>query len=217
MNKTHIIISAFLATALLASTASPAAAEDTKNFEDKNVTLGVKAGVYVPSIINDLNPHADLALEVGYMLPFLERRLALAFEAAWAPPGVSDGKSDPRLGDSGGDWDFDVTTQELKLSFGPMFRFLPPGETFVPYVGMLARAYLIETTVTGSGDGQSFGENSEVSTEWGFVTMLGGELRLGPGVALLEVTFGWSDLPHRITGDTSTGAMSFLLGYRFML
>ncbi|MFW6052174.1 MAG: hypothetical protein ACODAU_13430 [Myxococcota bacterium] len=217
MKTIKIIALALLTTAVVGTAPRVAAAQDADGFDDKWLTLGLKTGVYVPSIINDRSPHVDLALEAGVMLPVADRRLGLMFEAAWAPPGVSDGKTDPRVGEDGGEWDFDVTTHEVKLSLGPMFRFLPPGETFVPYIGALARMYLIRTNVNGTGDGQSFGENTEVSTELGFVGLLGGELQLGPGAALLEVSFGWSDLPHRITGDTSTGALSVLLGYRLML
>ncbi|MCC7542828.1 MAG: hypothetical protein IT379_41820, partial [Deltaproteobacteria bacterium] len=71
--------------------------------------------------------------------------------------------------------------------------------------------------VEGTGGGQPFGQNTEQSTQAGAVFQLGGELRAGPGAALLEVSFGISDLPHTITGQTSTGALAVELGYRLFL
>jgi hypothetical protein len=60
-------------------------------------------------------------------------------------------------------------------------------------------------------------EFTETSTEIGLFVALGGEYRLGPGALFLDIDFGWSDLDHKITGDTSTANITPTLGYRFFL
>ncbi len=193
--------------------------ETPDDFSNANLTLGLKVGLYVPSIVNALGLHADIALEAAFLLPFLERRLGIAVELGYSPPGVSGSGTDMRIGDAGGPWTYEVVTKELMLALGPIFRFLPPGSPIVPYAGVLFRTYFLETSSEGTGGAgkEAFGENTEQSTEFGVSLLLGGELRLGPGAALFEISFGTSSLPHRITGDTSTGALAFLLGYRLFI
>lgn len=191
--------------------------ETTDDFRDRWVALGLKVGLYVPSVVNDMGPHVDFGIEGTLLLPFIARRLGVMLEIGWSPPGASGSGDDPRLGDAGGRWTYEMTTQELFFALGPVVRFLPPGSTVVPYLGVLGRLYLLETSVEGTGGGQALGENTEHSTQFGVVFLGGGELRLGPGAALLEVSFGFSNLPHTITGDTSTGALAVELGYRLFL
>ena len=74
----------------------------------------------------------------------------------------------------------------------------------------------LETITVGSAGDKPFGENREQSARVGGLFALGGERKLGPGALLLEAAFGSSDLPHLITGDVSTGAISIQLGYRFL-
>lgn len=192
-------------------------AAPASDFRDRWVALGLKVGLYVPSIVNDMGPHVDVGLEGTLLLPFIERRLGVMLEVGWSPPGASGSGEDPRVGEMGGQWTYEMTTQELFFALGPVFRFLPPGSMIVPYLGFLGRLYLLETSVVGTGNGQPFGENTERSTQIGFVVLGGGELHLGPGALLLEISFGYSSLPHTITGDTSTGALAVELGYRLFL
>ena len=60
-------------------------------------------------------------------------------------------------------------------------------------------------------------EFSEQSTQMGFFVALGGEYTLGPGALFLDLDLGWSDLPHTVTGDVSTGNIAGTIGYRFFL
>jgi hypothetical protein len=82
--------------------------------------------------------------------------------------------------------------------------------------------YMLRTTVEGSGTptggtGAPFGESEETSTQFGGALLGGLEIRLGPGTFLAELGYGLSDLPHRITGETNTGALTFEIGYRLFL
>lgn len=187
-------------------------------FTSRWVTLGVGVGLYVPSIINDMLPHVSTGLDVGVLLPFYDRRLSVAFSAAYSPPGNSDEGSDPRIGQDGGDWSFEARTHEIFLSFGLIYRFLPPGVgTIWPYFGAMARVYMLKSAVNGEAEGAEFGENTEMSTQWGGVFLLGAEVRAGPGGFYFDMSFSLSDLPHKITGDTSTGALAVNIGYRFFI
>jgi tetratricopeptide (TPR) repeat protein len=187
-------------------------------FTSRWVTLGVGAGVYVPTIVNDMLPHVTASIDLGLLLPFHDRRLSFVFGAAYSPPGNSGEGDDPRIGQDGGDWSFEARTHEVFLSLGLVYRFLPPGVGRIwPYFGALARFYLLTTTVDGEAAGAEFGENTEVSSQFGGVFVLGAEVRLGPGGFYFDLAFGISDLPHRITGDTSTGALALNVGYRFFI
>ncbi len=214
----------------LAAVASPLRAQDDRagdapddsadgadDLSDRRVTIGIKAGLYVPGLVSEMGLNGVYTLEVGGMLPFADRRIGIIGDVSYAGPGSDGSMDDPRIGDMGGTWSYEATTHQLFVSVGPLIRFLPPGSTFVPYVGVYARYYMMKTVVNGDGNEETFGENEETSDSFGFGASLGGELRAGPGVALLDVSFGWAPLEHRITGDVSTGALGIQLGYRFML
>ncbi len=190
-----------------------------EGFTDRWVTLGLGVGVYVPTIANDMLPHVTIGLDVGVQLPFHDRRLSIVVGGAWSPPGGSEQGTDPRLGVEGAEWDWDMTTHEVFLSLGAVYRILPPGTSvIVPYVGLVARLYLLHTTVTGTGnDGFPLGEHTEHSTNFGGALLVGGEVPLGSGALFFDLAFGISDLPHRITGDTSTSALAVDVGYRLFL
>ncbi len=188
-----------------------------QDFRHKTLTLGLRAGVLVPSVFNQLGVGPDLTFEVGLLLPVADKRLAIVADGSYASAGRSGGGTHPRIGDMGGPWTFHMTTQEALVSIGPVFRFLPPGSTFVPYVGAFGRLFMMKTTADGTGGGQAFGQNTEQSTEIGFAAALGGELRLGPGTALLELGFQWAKLDQRITGDVGATALSAQIGYRLFL
>ena len=194
-------------------------AEEAEELPDVHVTIGLKGGIAIPSLFNDLGVNGNLTLEVGIPLPVLDRRLAVVLEGGWSPPGNDASLPDPRVdgGDGSGEWDFDVTSHQTYVSLGLVFRIFAPGTFINPYVGALARMYILKTHVTGTGGGNAFGANDETSTEFGGVGLLGLEIGLGPGAALVELSFGGSSLPHRITGDSTTMSLGLAVGYRIFL
>lgn len=206
-----------LAATVAVTLAAPAQAQEQQDFSDRSLTLGLKAGIYVPGLFTEMGLHGQFTFEIGYMLPFMNKQLAIVFDANYASPGADGSEEDPRIGEDGGTWSYDMSNQQLFLSLGPVFRITPPGSSFVPYVGLFGRYYMLKTTVNGDGEGQPFGENEETSGELGFAAALGGELRLGPGAALAELSLGYAPLGHRITGDVNAGALGFQLGYRLFL
>ncbi len=180
------------------------------------VTLALKVGVAIPTIHNDMLPHVLTELEVGLLLPFHDRRLSVVIGGSYTPPGNSGEGNDPRIGDDGGPWIFDMNTHEVHLYLGLTYRFIAPGTRIaVPYLGLLGRLTMLHTTVEGTAGGQALGENTEQSTHGGFAILVGGEITAGPGTFLFEAGYGLSKLGHRITGDTNTGALSITIGYRF--
>jgi len=188
------------------------------DFRTSWITLGVRAGVYVPTLFNQMDPMANPTVEVGFLLPFLDRMLSIVADVGWAGPGRSEERTDPRIGPMGeGTYTYSMETHHLIVSGGLLFRFLVPGSVFVPYISAVARGYFLETNVEGEGEGNEFGRNTETSSQFGFAVSVGGELRLGPGAALLDVAFGYGDLPHAVTGETSTGSLAAQIGYRFFL
>lgn len=200
------------------STEPPAVDAVADAVDEPSFSLGLKAGLYVPRIVNHLGVNATLTLEAAYLLPFMQRMLAVQLEASYAPPGVSGSQSDPRIGSSGGTVTWDQRTHEVSFAVGPTIRFLSPStHRFVPYASVLARLYLLRTHVDGTAGGQAIGTSDEVSTRVGVTGALGAELELGPGRLLAEVGLGWSQLPHAITGSTATTALAVQLGYRLML
>ena len=197
---------------------APSDEAPANDFRNAWVSVGARVGLYVPGIVNRMDPHVLVGIDLAVLLPFLERRLAVQAEVGWAPPGAGVAATeDPRLGAPGSmsSWTASMTTDELFVGGGLLFRFLPPGDLFVPYLGVSGRVYFLRTVTWGVGAGEPFGENSEVSTQGGLGVNLGGEVRLGPGALVIDLGFGWSDLPHTITGATSTSALSAQLGYRF--
>lgn len=188
-------------------------------FSSRWVTLGLGVGVYVPTLMNDLLPHVTFGIDAGVLLPFHDRRLSVVLGCAYSPPGVSEeGIDDPRLGQAGGTWSSEMQTHEIFISLGLVYRILPPGVGRIwPYLGLVARLYMLRTNVSGAGGGAEFGENTEQSTQFGGALSAGAEVRLGPGAFWFELAFSISDLPHAITGDTNTGALALNLGYRFFI
>jgi len=187
-------------------------------FGSRWVTLGLGVGVYVPTIVNDMLPHVTVGIDAGVLLPFHDRRLSIVLGCAYSPPGVSGEDEDPRIGQDGGSWSHEMQTHEIFMSLGLVYRILPPGVGRIwPYIGLVARLYMLRTNVSGEAEGAEFGENTEQSTQFGGALSAGAEVRLGPGAFWFELAFSISDLPHEITGPTNTGALAFNLGYRFFI
>jgi len=203
MKKTLILAALLLAT--------PAHADEPPAF-----TLGLKVGVLLPQISTELGAAVAGGVEIGYAFPVLERRVGLYLEANYTQPEVSrSGVQDPRV--AGGSYESTTTQKELTLGGGLFARLQPPGAIWNGYLLAGARAYLLETNTNGSAAGAAFGENTEKSSQVGGFFAAGGERRLGPGAFLLEVGYGFSSLPHTITGDVSTGALVIQIGYRLFI
>lgn len=180
------------------------------------IVAGARAGVILPQISSELGAHAVGAIEVGYIMPWLQGRFQVFGAAAYAQPEHSATASDPRLVDAGGTYEFNTIQRELTFDLGVLGRFLPQKSMFNGYVAVGPRLYLLETVTSGEAGGEEFGTNREQSTKIGVYAAAGGEMILGPGRILLQVAFAYSPLAHEITGDISTSALMISAGYRFV-
>jgi hypothetical protein len=167
--------------------------------------VGAELGGTVP--LTTLGSQVALGIELGYLLPVLDRRLELTLAAGWAPPQRSF---------TDGPYRAEVTQHELHFSLGPRYRLLDLAGKLNFSVASGARLYLFRSVSEGTAMEQKFLEYREQSTHLGFFLTAGGEYQLGPGRLFLDLDFAWAPLPHRITGDTSSASISPTLGYRLL-
>lgn len=213
MSRAVLVVSAIMAAILMA--AHPAHAQTTSltaSAEDggKPLHIGAHVGVVLPQLQSELGSALGLELEAGYRV---WKNLSPFVGVSYTQPSVHHSALDPRLPV---DYMTDTTQREIIVTAGVMWRFLPAGSTFNAYGGLGARIWLLETITNGEAGGAEFLENRETSTRVGFGASAGAEYALGPGAATAELDLGSSDLPHLITGDVATTALSATVGYRMM-
>lgn len=197
----------FMTTAAFVLLATPALADPTA------FVLGIHAG---PTIaLNPLNLTALPRLTVGIELPPLERRLRLWGGAAWAPPQASGSGSEARV--PGGSFDYALRQQELILGGGVAFAITNPEGPVVFDIELGPQAFLLESKIDGEAGGESFGEHREVYTRLGFLGALGIRIPVGPGEIAAQAMVTGSKLDGRVSGPTSSMAITPSVGYRFVL
>lgn len=193
--------------------APPGSAADV----EKSVVVGARLGVFLPQVSSELGTHVIATLEGGYVLPVWDGRLQVFGSLAYTQPERTETRRDNRLpGAPGGEYDFTTIQRELTLDAGMLCRFLPFESRFNGYALLGPRLYLLETETFGEAGGEKFGTNYEQSTKIGFIFGLGGEVILGPGRILLQLSFAYSQLQHEFTGNVPTGALAISAGYRFV-
>ncbi|MDY0058987.1 MAG: hypothetical protein RBU45_04190 [Myxococcota bacterium] len=181
------------------------------------LVVGAKLGAGFGQPFSELGTAFVPELELGYLLPPLQRSLQLSFTTSWAAPG-SEGKApaDARLpGD--GVMSYSLTEQQLIFGLGLLYRLPLSIEWLRPYAAAGARLYLLKTEVDGAAGGEAFGGNEETATEPGFVGLLGSDFFVGPGALNLELQLGYAGVDGYVMRNTSVGALNVLLGYRFFL
>ena len=206
-----------LASGLIASAASaePLLYEKAGLYET-GLVVGLSAGADFSSPFNELGTSPALGLELGWLLPALDRSLQLLVAGQWAAPtGSGDVAADPRLpGD--GVAHYDVDQQTLRLTLGLRYR-LPLDGAIRPYAMLGGRAWLLETTMKGDADGQAFGTYVEKSTEYGVVGALGGEWHTDYGALALEVEGGYAGYDRTLYEASAVGTLAVQLAWRFFL
>lgn len=203
---------AILAVPAIASAQDLPAPEPAAKPERGAIVAGGKFGGVAS--FNGLGPFVNGALEVGYILPFLNRGIGIYADVAYTVPRTSGEGSDPRV--PGGAYSWTLTQKQLSITPMVVYRFTKLGR-LVPYVGLGARIYMMESITEGMSGNQTILETKERSTKVGMALPLGVDFKIGPGALLAELLFELGPLDHRLTGETSTAATSLALGYRLML
>jgi hypothetical protein len=184
---------------------------------EKVFLIGAHVGMGFPQLFSKLRNFGVYELELGYLLPVWERRVQIGGAFSYSEPGSGNGRPDPRLATASGDYRWDLSNRELVLEVNVLIRAFPPGSFIVPYGKVGFRVYLLDTEISGASAGNPFGVYNEKFTEPGFVVGGGIEIRLGPGAFNAELRVDYSEMNRRISGDSNTGMLTLLVGYRFLL
>lgn len=204
---------AFLLASLLATT--PETTVSSEPASPHLLELSLKAGGHFPQLVSPLQTSFDGVLKVGYGFA-LDGQLQLFGELGYSQPQHTVSGSDPRLGSGGADYSSTVTVQDLSTTLGLTYFLTPTASHWLPYLGAGLSAHFLKDPVEGTSD-SAFGLNSETSTHFGGVAFAGLGLRLGPGLLLGELRFGFTPISELVTGPSNAGALSVLLGYGLML
>ncbi|HEY3356128.1 MAG TPA: outer membrane beta-barrel protein [Polyangia bacterium] len=199
-----------LASAPASAPAAPAA--------DVTATAPAPAGPHGTGLVVDLSVGALVptskydtgflgGLRLGYRLPWLAQRLGVAVGLAYLRTGRTVSGTDPRVPD--GTWSADVPTDQLVIDLEIFWRFFDASHRLVPYVGAGPALFLLRDTPKTYG-----AENTEDSTQVGFVVQGGADYRLGPGAVFGEVRAQYAGVNRTVPGDHNLGGIGLQVGYR---
>jgi len=187
--------------------------------------LGVKGGGLFPEAFSPLGPSFLVDVEIGWILPFLKRGIAITIDGAYTQPTAQGGPiTDPRITSNNNMYSWDITQREVIIGLTLSYRMTFIGEgKLVPYIGVGPRLFLLQTQACPSGgqcaagSGNPIAESDEQSTKVGVGVPLGIDYLVGPGRIFLEAQLLWAPIDHRTTGDSSVGSITAALGYRLTL
>lgn len=177
--------------------------------EGDSILLAPKAGFFKSTTPLPGAPY--YALEVGYVTPLLDRRLAIVVEGSFHQPQVSGTLSDPRL--TRGDVQYRLTEREIAVLLSAVYRFEGALGSITPYAGAGPGLYLHQATA------QAFGATTvEKEGTVGFQLLGGAELRLWSGGLFLETHYHFTQVDFVTTGNVNVGGfLAASLGYRLRL
>ncbi len=180
-----------------------------------SLEIALKVGGHFPQVLSKLDTTFDGSLTVGFA-PFQGHQLQFNVAVGYSAPAHRVSSTDPRLGTAGGDYSSRLVEQDLATTIGVKYFILPPTRFLVPYAGAGFRVHFLRADVTGSG-GADFGNHNETDTRFGGVLLGGVGLHLGPGLLLAELSFDYSPIGQRVTGDANVGSLAVVLGYGLLL
>jgi hypothetical protein len=178
------------------------------------LVLAPKVGASFAQPFGDLGTSYIPELELGYNLPVLKRSLGLFVSGAYTAPKANGTLRDDRLPEP---VKYTLTQQQAQVTLGLLYRVPLATKWFRPYLSAGPRLFAMRTGAKGKGGSEPFGKNEETSTKLGVFAALGGELHVGPGALLLELSLSWVKIDGYILRNTSAGALGLSLGYRFFL
>lgn len=150
-------------------------------------------------------------LEVGYLTPLLDRRLAIVVEGSFHQAKASGTLDDPQL--TRGGQEYRLTERQTAILLAAVYRFQGAWGPITPYLGVGSGLYLHEAIAQG------FGANTiEKQGSVGFQGLGGLELRAGPGGLFLESHYHFTRVGFVTTGKVNVGGfLAASLGYRLRL
>jgi opacity protein-like surface antigen len=202
------------ALALIAAAALAASPSDRQHKKDTEgpLFLAPKVGFIKP--LTSLGGDLYLGGEVGYLTPWLQRRLALVAEVNYHRPSTTGTLSGPQLDNLGQPVTapYTLAKREVALQLSAVLRFPYAFGPLTPYVGAGPGLYLRRVTV------ESFDTTTaETDGGLGLQALAGAELPLGPGGLFVEAKYQFAPLSFLTTGKSNTGALLAALGYRLRL
>ena len=166
-----------------------------------------RGGALIPQVFNLLDASYTAGLGVGYVLPFLDYRVAIVLDAFYTAPQRSQTLMDPRL--ASGSYQYTMTQNDVAMFLGFLVHFTDLArDLVVPYAGLGARVHFLWSDVDGTSGGHPLGFHRETSTQGGGAIRVGCGIRVGPGLIALDVELGLAPLDHIITGGSNIGALN---------
>jgi opacity protein-like surface antigen len=178
------------------------------------VLIAAKVGGLFSEPFSKLGASYLVDVELGYALPVLKHRLAIAIDGAYTAPESSGGGTNPQVA-SGGAYSYNLQQREGILGLTLYYRHQLGRVT--PYIGVGPRLVLLQSEIDGAAGATPIHTSTEVSTKVGVGVPLGLGIRLGPGDLFVEASLLYAGIDHNITGNSNTGALTISLGYRFVL
>jgi hypothetical protein len=215
MSSRRFVVLASLSASVFLSLWLPGAARAGEPVH--TLELSVKAGGHFPQLTSALDTSFDGIVKVGYGIT-ADRRLQLFIDAAYARPSNTVTGRDARLGEMGETYRSTLTLVDLSSTLGAAY-FIPAGHPgLLPYAGAGVQIHHVRAREQASTErGVPLGEHRESDTGVGGAAFAGLGLRLGAGLLLGELRFGYAPISQRVTGEGNIGALSVLLGYGFLL
>lgn len=225
MQKTLICLAAGLLVLAPSSDAQGKPSVSTKEVgltraQQRSVAAEIGLGVGLGIAHAGLGVGPELMLEAGARFKLSYGSLAVHLRGGYQRyTGAGDGEmpceedtEGPCVASDEGAYSWSLVEHAGRLSLPLTYRILPEERRITPYVTVAPGLYMLRSIASSYGL-----ENKQFSAKFGIAAALGGQVRLGPGGLFLEAGYQWSKLDHRITGDSSVGAVRIVIGYRVQL
>jgi hypothetical protein len=184
--------------------------------------ISIRGGAFVPQVFaNNLDASFMVGLGVGYVLPFLDYRVAVVVDAFYTMPQRSQTLTDMRLVSTSnpmGTYSYTMTQNDISMFIGFLVHFTDLArDMFVPYAGLGARVHFLWGDVNGTGGNNPLGFHRETSTQGGGALRVGCGVRVGPGLIAVDAELSLAPLDHIMTGNMNIGNLVVAAGYTLVL
>jgi hypothetical protein len=199
------------------TTTTESSSSSTSSVAPPTVLIAIRAGGYIPQIFsNNLDASFVAGLGVGYVLPFLDYRVALYVDAFYTMPPRGQTLMDSRL--ASGSYTYSMSQNCISLFAGFLVHFTDiVRDMFIPYAGLGARFNFLWDDITGASGNGPLGTHHESSTQYGGAVRLGLGIRLGPGMIAIEAEVNLAPIDHITTGNMNIGSLVAQAGYTLVL